>query len=137
LEIVKFLHDLSLKTKSPLNFQVEDEYPIRVACTNGHQDVVAFLILQGKVNFQAENNEGFRQACENGHLALVQWLYNHGPKVGAPMTNRIYAYDDYAFRKACRNDHLAVAQWLQAKAKGGIREGYVLAAELLCDYKAN
>ena len=132
LNIVQFLHEASLESRSPLNFSVEDEYPIRAACANGHREVAEYLITKGKADFQAENNEGFRFACEKGYLEMAKWLYDVGPTVGAPMTNRIYAYDDYAFRKACRENHPEVAEWLTFKAMGGIREGYVHAARLLC-----
>jgi ankyrin repeat protein len=132
LDIVKVLQHQSEQAASPLNFAVEDQYPIRAACANGHIELAKFLITEIRTDFQAENNEAFRFACENGHLELVKWLYSYGPSVGAPMLNRIYAYDDYAFRKACRNGHLDVAKWLYDKAQGGIREDYAYAARILC-----
>ena len=110
---------------SPLNFSVEDDYPIRIACTNGFLDIVKYLIDTKKVNFQAENNEGFRLACENGHLEVAKWLYYNGTRLNAPMANRIYAYDDYAFRKAFKNGHYNIVNWLKSIANGGIRESYL------------
>ena len=130
-DVVKWLYQVSITDKSPLNFHAEDDYSVRSACANGHKDIVAFLCQKAKVNFQAENNEGFRLACENGHLEFVKWLYDFGAKIGLPMTNRIYAYDDYAFRKACQNYHRDVLQWLYSKAKSGIRENYLYAAKVL------
>ena len=62
-----------------------NECGFRLACSNGHLNVVQYLLENNfNINVHAGNKEGFRHACKNGHSLIVQYLLTK-----MKMTNKI------------------------------------------------
>lgn len=92
--------------------------PLVIACRNGHQDVVEYLIeicnadieLPGSVIFDGETIEGAPPlwcAAAAGHLGIVKFLIEHGAKVNS--TTRT---NSTPLRAACFDGHLEIVKYL-------------------------
>jgi hypothetical protein len=92
-----------------VNPQLNDNYAIRVACENGHTDIVRMLLETRKVDLStvdpsAKDNYAIRKACENGHTEIVKMLLLEGVDPSAQ--------NNYALRLACENGHTKIVRML-------------------------
>ena len=54
--------------------------PFHLACIEGHENVIKYLIEKVKVDIfkkDFENRTGIDHACQNGHGTIVPWLMSH------------------------------------------------------------
>jgi hypothetical protein len=69
------LHDL----------RAEENYAVRLACENGHLDIVQFLCNDDENSSKLDakdlcsrNNDAVTMAWRNGHFGIVKYLYKLG-----------------------------------------------------------
>lgn len=125
LHVAKYLYS---KYSQEINIHAFDDLLFRYCCSNGHLDVVKFLMsLDGKIDIHARNDAAFFWSCSEGHLEIIKWLYynefpipleNSGEVKITSQENpnkikiNIHANNEFAFRISCEYGHLQVAQWL-------------------------
>jgi tankyrase len=108
LEVVKFLHsqgaDLSIRDNGGC-------LPIHYAAFNGHDNVVDYILSQGKQFLNVQDGEGntpLHRAAGRGHVSTVKLLLSHGanPKIKNHQGSDVYT--------SCQN--VAVREVLEDKA---------------------
>jgi len=103
----EFDNVLNLLTNDPeLDICVEDNYPFRIACENGHLEIVKLLMLYKCINPSAHDNYAFKRAALNGHLDVVKYLLENCPSVDPTAEN------NYAIRWAAHCGHYEVVDLL-------------------------
>lgn len=103
------------KSYPQLDVSNHTECAFRLACRNGHYDIVKWLLkidikYDKQINIHVYNNYSFRKACKYGHYKIIKFLIKY---------DECYIRDknDYAFRLACKNGHLHIAKFLLDKDK--------------------
>ena len=71
------IHNILIKNKCSKKFldkyNIKNNYTLRISATNGHLNVVKYLIKCG-ADISANNNEALRMSAANGHLNVVKYL---------------------------------------------------------------
>jgi ankyrin repeat protein len=96
---------------SNLNINFDNNKAFRMACTNGHTNIVKMLLeLKGNLSIcvNVNNDEGFRKACENGHIEIVNMLL----ELTEELLVDANINDDECFRMACKNGHIKIVRKL-------------------------
>ncbi|KAJ3316394.1 hypothetical protein HDU76_001838 [Blyttiomyces sp. JEL0837] len=106
IDVIKLL----LSIPSPgIDFNFENQYPIRVAASNGHAEVVSALLntctIARNVNPAAQDNQAFIVACQNNHLDVVKIL-------SKMETVDVAARDNLALRMATQQGNFQVLKYL-------------------------
>jgi ankyrin repeat protein len=110
----------------PEDLHAKENYAVRMACENGHIDVVEYLWKLGWLNadyLRAKENYAVRLACENGHLDIVKFLFNdyitvvNGEKRRKLDHRKLDAKDlcsrnNSAVIMACENGHQGIVEYL-------------------------
>ena len=78
-------------------------YSLRAASSNGHLEVVKYLVEQG-ADIHANDDLSLISASNNGHLELVKYLVEQGAD--------IHAHNDLSLRWARQRGHTEVADYL-------------------------
>lgn len=86
-----------------INDMIRIDRAIMLAATNGHLEVVKFLIAAGA---DPKNHQSLINASQNGHLDVVKFLVEQGANVTAR--------DDAAVRYAAFDGHLEIIKFLIA-----------------------
>ena len=102
----------------------EGDNAFHIACSNGHVDVVKFLLSiheKKKIRIHALNGKGdnaFNQACSNGHVEVVKVLIEQS-EFNDIKLNIINKKGENAFHQACSNAQTEIVRLLlkQSKAK--------------------
>ena len=93
-----------------IDVHVDNEDGFRLACYNGHLNVVQYLLKNNfNIDVHAENEDGFRVACGNGHLNVVQYLLENNFNID------VHAENEYGFIWACCYGRLNVVKYLLTK----------------------
>lgn len=90
-----------------IDFEYEENYPIRAACEFGHVNVVKFLTLKYDVDLTARDNYAIKYASQNGHLDVVKFLLEEYSHIIDPTAD-----NNYAIRHATHNKHFEIASLL-------------------------
>ena len=91
--------------------------PLKIACRNGHLNVVRLLHTSG-VDFHRKGEEiwdsGIYAACQEGHLDILQYILSSSPEL---LTKKTEGFQDgcILFYAACKKGHVAVAKLLVEK----------------------
>jgi hypothetical protein len=83
-----------------IDIHVSDELPFRLACINGHREIVEILLGLGGdryIDVHAVNEWAFRYTCFNGHLEVVEILLS----LGGDRRVDVHVMDEWALRFAC------------------------------------
>ena len=115
------LHKYLIRKFNNINIHEYNEYAFWKSCSNGHLNIVQWLIDLSLMNFpliniHACNELAFMMCCNNGHLNIAKWLIDLGKKFPFSPIN-IHAIDELAFQCCCQNGHLHMAQWLLELSK--------------------
>ena len=95
-----------LVEKYNIDIHAEDEYPFKMACYNGHFELVKYLTnLNQNINIHANNEAAFRNTCYNGHLNIVEYLISLDENIN------IHAKDEFAFKFACDFGYLELVMF--------------------------
>lgn len=98
-KIVQFFID-----NAPETLNAKNDFAFRIACRNGHLDIVKCLVELG-VNPQTCNNYGLNVACCFGHLEIVKYLVENGAD--------IHESNDLPLCQALAGSHKRVIAFLQ------------------------
>ncbi len=114
-KLIKYSKNGNLDEIKKLNLNLEDirsidNYALRWASTNGHLEVVKFLIDKGLTleDIRSQDNSAFIWASYFGNLEIVKYLVNKGLTL-----DDIRSQDNLAFRYASRNAYLEVVKFLE------------------------
>ena len=102
--LLDFLIKFAAEMNEPFDFHYEDETILKLACKNGHLELVKHLFnlqdVYGMINFHNNNyiidsdvkKTLFDYACESINLELVEWLWEYSllPNVG--VITSVYPY---------------------------------------------
>ena len=102
-----------------IDIHAKNELGFLYACTNGHLNIVIYLINLYKndnkytiVNIHANNESGFRLACLNGHLHVVEYLINLYKINSDYDIINIHAENESGFQRACYSGYLHIIKYL-------------------------
>ena len=91
------------------NITYNNNYPVRLACENGHLEVVTYLVEECKSNPRSKDDWALCFAIVNGHLGVVKYLVE---KCGG----RLGMEDSYwTIRDASINGYFEVIKYLVEK----------------------
>lgn len=133
--IKKFCSKALMNETKIKSLSISDRYSLFFkSASQGHFDVVKFLVKNGGVDIHHESDKALRCAASNGHLDIVEFLKEEGSYIdvrdNAPLKEsasnghlNIVKYliendmnsridDDFPFRKSASNGHLDVAKYL-------------------------
>ena len=101
--------------KVPINIHANNEEAFIEACSNGHCEIVKFIIniadeRKSPINIHVQNEEAFLQACEKNYTDVVKLLILYGEKINSPIN--IHVQNEKAFRFACEHGNYEMAKWL-------------------------
>ena len=89
----------------------DTDHALRLACFNGHVDVVSQLLQQRDIDINQKNwsgNTALSLACRMGHVDVVSRLLKHRD-IDINKTNQ---FDDTALSLVCRRGHVDVDDFL-------------------------
>ncbi len=104
------------------------DYGFRIACHNGHYNVVRYLVelhihdIYKPINIHYADEYGFRLACWNGHYNVVRYLAElHIHDIFATANHykpiNIHFYNEKCFRWACYKGHFKIVRYLLTLCK--------------------
>lgn len=79
-------------------------YILEAVCSEGHLDLLKFLINKYNININTNNTLALRIACKMGNLNIVKYLVEHGADIHANFNS--------AFRNAVHYNHYDIAKFL-------------------------
>ena len=79
----------------------------RMACINGHLEIVKWLNCEANINIHTSSEYSFRMACINGHLEVAKFLYSIGDV-------DIHSKNNQAYELSCLYGHLDILKWLHS-----------------------
>jgi len=92
----------------------DTDHALRLACFNGHVDVVSQLLQQRDIDINQKNwsgNTALSLACRMGHVDVVSRLLKHRD-IDINKTNQ---FDDTALSLVCRRGHVDVDDFLDSR----------------------
>jgi hypothetical protein len=90
-----------------INVSLENEYPFRISCENGHLQMAQWLLnIKPTIQISIFGEYAFTYACQHGHIDIAQWLLEVKPDIEVDYLN--YSI----FINTCKKGQLQVAQWL-------------------------
>jgi hypothetical protein len=114
-EIAKWLYDLSLQIKSPIDIHQAEDIAFRECCGRGHLELAQWLYnlsIQNNtsINIHAKNEDAFITACYENRLEVAQWLFKLSIELNSPID--IHKEEDGAFKWSCDHGCLESVKWL-------------------------
>jgi ankyrin repeat protein len=89
------------------------DLPLSLASSNGHLEVVEYLIIEGKADVHSWKEEALRKASQHGHLKVVRYLVEVGGADVRACENHTDC--ESAMQLAIMNGHLAVMTYLESQ----------------------
>jgi ankyrin repeat protein len=82
-----------------------NEFPLGIACKNGHLELVKYLIEGANANIHLKNDMALELACEYGHLNIIKYLIQN-------QNSNDYQNHHHMLVIACQYGHLQVVKYL-------------------------
>ncbi len=90
---------LTTNTNNPIDIHILNEHAFILACSNGHIEVVKYLIgitkdTDNPINIHSKNEQEFILTCEKGHIEVVKYLVELCPDIYSVFikNNRLISY---------------------------------------------
>jgi ankyrin repeat protein len=97
---------------------IDSNYPLLAAATEGHLEVVKYLVGLG-AGSKVSDDYAVQRAAENGHLETVKYLVDLGAdeRSEKERSDAITSRDNYALRWAAKNGHSKVVKYISSLIK--------------------
>ena len=123
---------ISPQTTRYLDIHAKDESGFVFACSNGHLNIVEYLInlyktqpIYGIINIHVNDDLPFRVACRKNHMNIIKYLINLYEENTYYGMIDIHIYNEDCFVTACGNNHRHTIKYLLNLHKKHIGYGMI------------
>jgi ankyrin repeat protein len=122
----------NLLSENKINIYIHKYEAFKLSCSNGHVDVVKYLLTIKDININVYKDDGkiFKKICTDGYFDLVVLILNINENIHYDICKK-------SFREACVNGHVKIAKYLEKYLPASVNEPFCRFNSLFCDVCKN